>query len=99
MEDIISIVCRFFKVSKEELMIKRSCDKVSTARMFAVYILHNDFNYSISCLAKRFDILRSSVFAIARKARNRINLYIEDYAYYDELLAQIDDENTERKEA
>lgn len=89
-EKVIDSVCEYFRVSKDELKIKRSKDKVSDARMFAIYILHCDYKVSISSLAREFDILRGSVFTIARKGRHRIALYPDDKASYDAIKSLIE---------
>lgn len=86
---VIDSVCEYFNVSKDELKIKRSNDKVSDARMFAIYILHCEYKKSISLIAREFDILRSSVFTVVRKGKHRIKVYPDDKAIYDAIMELI----------
>ena len=86
---VIESVCAYFSVSKDDLLIKRSNDKISDARMFAIYILHCRHKKSVSFIAREFDILRSSVFSIVRKAKHRISIYSDDKDTCDAIISLI----------
>ena len=52
-ERVIEVVCEYFGVEEDKLLLKRSYASVCDARKFIIYILHCDFGVPASTLAKR----------------------------------------------
>ena len=55
-ERVIEVVCEYFDVEEDKLLLKRSYASVCDARKFIIYILHCDFGVPASTLAKRFSM-------------------------------------------
>lgn len=75
---INSIVCENFSVDESKIYDKFCHREISKARSFAIYILHKEYGYSASELAKAYKRNRRSIYGNCEKIGIFIDLY-EDY--------------------
>lgn len=85
-ERVIEVVCEYFGVEEDKLLLKRSYASVCDARKFIIYILHCDFGVPASTLAKRFSMHQCNIYTIARKAKTILQLYGSYQRTYSEIM-------------
>lgn len=88
-ERIIGVVCEYFDVEEDKLLLKRSYASVCDARKFIIYILHCDFGVPASTLAKRFSMHQCNIYTIARKAKTILQLYGSYQRTYSKIMDAI----------
>ena len=84
-ESIEQAVCDFFDVSIEEVHSRTKDRKVSCARHFLWYILHEDFGMSNAQIARRYGRIKRRVVEYISKIRFRVANQRGDAIIYKEL--------------
>lgn len=84
-ESIEQAVCGFFDVSLEDIYSRTKNRKVSCARHFLWYILHEDFGMSNARIARRYGRIKRRVVEYISKIRFRIANQRGDAIIYKEL--------------
>lgn len=84
-ESIEQAVCEFFGVSVEEVHSRTKDRKISCARHFLWYILHEDFGMSNAQIAKRYGRIKRRVVEYISKIRFRVANQKGDAIIYREL--------------
>ena len=84
-ESIEQAVCGFFEVSLEDIYSRTKNRKVSCARHFLWYILHEDFGMSNAQIARRYGRIKRRVVEYISKIRFRVANQRGDAIIYQEL--------------
>lgn len=84
-ESIEQAVCGFFDVSLEDIYSRTKNRKVSCARHFLWYILHEDFGMSNAQIARRYGRIKRRVVEYISKIRFRVANQRGDAMLYREL--------------
>ena len=84
-ESIEQAVCDFFGVSVEEVYSRTKDRKISCARHFLWYILHEDFGMSNAQIARRYGRIKRRVVEYISKIRFRVANQKGDAIIYREL--------------
>jgi chromosomal replication initiation ATPase DnaA len=84
-ENIEHAVCNFFEVSVEDVHSRTKDRKISCARHFLWYILHEDFGMSNAQIAKRYGRIKRRVVEYISKIRFRVANQRGDAIIYKEL--------------
>ena len=71
-ESIEQAVCDFFEVSVEDVHSRTKDRKISCARHFLWYILHEDFGMSNAQIARRYGRIKRRVVEYISKIRFRV---------------------------
>ena len=81
-EEIVEKIAKFFCVTKEDLLSRNKLSKISNTRNFCYYVLHCDYGYSISKIARFFGrTVRCVNYQIAtiKYLTKNIKSYKKDY--------------------
>lgn len=84
-ESVEQAVCGFFDVSLEDIYSRTKNRKVSCARHFLWYILHEDFGMSNAQIARRYGRIKRRVVEYISKIRFRVANQRGDAMLYREL--------------
>lgn len=84
-KDIEVGVCDFFEVSLEDVYSRTKNRKVSCARHFLWFILHEDYGMSNAQIAKRYGRIKRRVVEYISKIRFRVANQRGDALVYKEL--------------
>jgi chromosomal replication initiator protein len=77
-QDILDEVCRFFDVTKDELMIRRTFLRISQVRHLCMYLLQKHLGMTLNEVAYRFDRLdHTTVLNGVRRCRVRLATDVE----------------------
>ena len=84
-DSIEQAVCDFFEVSVEDVQSRTKDRKISCARHFLWYILHEDFGMSNAQIARRYGRIKRRVVEYISKIRFRVANQRGDAIIYKEL--------------
>ena len=83
------VVCDYFKVSISDIYSKNRTSKITLARGFIIFILHNNKKLSISTLSNEYKRIPRAIFWHCAKMRDYMDCYSEYRKIYDELCKHI----------
>ena len=88
-ELVVGVVCDFFNVEVDSIYKRDRTSKATTARGYAIYILHNDYGVSISRLSFEFKRIPRAIFWHCSKVKNFINCYPDYKEKYESICKML----------
>lgn len=77
-EEVVNVVSDYFNLDSERVLSKEMTSLVVKARRIIIYILHKDYGYNSSLIAKLFNGGKRRVFVACELIREFMKIY-EDY--------------------
>lgn len=89
MDLIINYICEYFKIDEEKVIEKSNKQDVCIIRNYIYYILHYDYKFSISQIARRFNRCRREINYRVSDAKYRISYFKSMNEEYNNILGYI----------
>lgn len=89
MELIIETICAYFSLEKNNVIEKTNKQTISIARNYIYYILHYEYGYSISQIAKRFNRCKREINYRISEIKYRINYFQSIKKEYQDILQNL----------
>jgi len=89
MDLIIENVCDFFKIDKQKVIDKSNKQDICIIRNYIYYILHYEYNFSITQIAKKFNRCRREISYRISEAKFRIGYFKPMQQEYSSIIEYI----------